>query len=267
MAQGRYRYFLLIATGITAAMTIRVFADDPAAKAVVDRWEQTLRNADRLAVRFRSERINHVLQSKKERLGVFYRNEQDMTALRFDECLDRPLSAVKDINPKFKRVSNSYDDSFHLQWSESSLRIGSGKYDETTSIQPASAKYPDNFGNHSHWFFNREIRARQWQIHFSLPEVFPIVFCESPEIGWHDAKLLTNPKSSDVCLRLSLQPECPIDRTRTLDALFRPDEDLPYAVRRFDSDGITEFRFFMESIQFGENAVIPDDAFPLTTSN
>lgn len=261
MAQYRYRHSLLIAAGIAGAMTMRAFADDPAALAIVNRWEQTLRDADRLAVKFRFERINHTFQSKEERLGVFYRDEQGMTVLRLGECLDRPLSAVNDINPKLRRVSNSHDSGHDYLWSESSLRISSRKTHETTPIQPASAKYPDNFGNHSNWFFNREIRARQWQIHFSAPEVFPLVFCESPEIGWYDAKLLTNSNSSDTCLRLSLQQECPSDRTQTVDALFRPDEAFPYAIRRFDSVGKTEFRFFIESIQFGENALIPEDAF------
>ncbi len=268
MARFKNRFcWLWIAAGIASCISPLAYADDSTARAVLQRWEQTLRNSGRLAVRFRSERIDHVFLTKEERLGVFYRDEQGNAAFRLGECLDRPLSAIDDINPKFSRVSNSRDPGLICVWSDSSIGLGFGTYIETTPIQPASAKYPDNSGNHSNWFFNSEIRLRQWQIHYSAPHVFPFVFCESPEVGWYDAKLLTNPNSSDVCLRLSLPPESPSDQTPSVDALFRPGESLPFAVRRFDPPRTTEFRFFIESIQTGEKATIPDDAFQLTTDH
>jgi hypothetical protein len=242
------------------------FAEGREAQARVQQWKEAISSNPRLAVHFRSKRINTVFESVEERSGVFYRDEYGKVAFRLGECVDQPPSAVKDINSKWSRIHNPEDPGLVCVWDEFSVGMAIGKHSDIGRFRPPSALYPENSRTFAGWFCSQAPFGLLDDL-FSPPLIFPLMFVESPEVGWYDAKLLQKAKSRDICLRLSLPPGTASNRTQFVDAVFRPGEKVPYAVRRFDPSETIETRFFIDSIQIGEDAEIPDDAFQLTTSN
>lgn len=251
----RFAVLMIGCVGFLANISL---AEDRAAFMRMQQWKEAISSNPRMAVQFQTKRINSIFQTVEERSGVFYRDEHGNAVFRMGEYIDRPLSAVEDVNALVTRVYNYDEPGMVCAWDDWSLGVDLGKYPRLVSYRPPSALYPENAPAFFRWSFNTA---------FSQADVFPLMFAESPEIGWYDAKLITNPKSADVCLRLSRLPDIPSDRAKSVDALFRPGESFPFAVRQFDGAGSIEFRYFIDSIQTGEQAQIPDDAFSRATSN
>lgn len=240
--------------------TLPVGADDRSAHHLVQRWQQALRDTPRMSVEFRVTGINVVFDQEEHGVGAYYRSA-DCWAMHVMPATETPVSAMEPVNgrlrePKVLKPLKPYS----VISTPNSLSYGDRISFDLHSWLPVSPEEAENVATPG--TVGRFLRPFGRRFLAAITEnAMPLVFVNSGDRRTYDVTL-SRKATGDVWLEFTRSSHW--DRGslfQRVDAVFRPDESLPYAIRTIDVSGSHEGRVYIDKIQRGEDAQIPDDAF------
>jgi hypothetical protein len=244
---------------LSAALPVR--ATDEPAQELLRRWTLALRAAPRMSIKFRIHHFDTVFEREQRSEGTYYRIAEDRWALHLQPPTNMPVSALEPENRRGRNVRSLAP--FAAICSPDVLWLGAGdplsfeRYEWPAVSAEDAVNIQPQFG----WSSLAQSFHRRMIESFTPPLMLPLFFVGSPESLRLDVKLVNRPPH-DVWLTFTPpRHQFEAGLVRQVDAVFRSNDDLPYAVRIVDPARFTERRIFVDEVRRDEEAEIPEDAF------
>ena len=252
--------FVSMLSGIFAAAAQ---AGDVSALELQARWARAVAQRTPLSVKFRWRQFNHIFQTERVADGVFYHNGQDRWTIRLNANFkEAAVSALQPSNPPRGRAEpyESYvvmcTDKLHLICYGDPGRCERGPWHPVSACEPENIAPSFSFADLSR-NLSRLVRS---QLEFQRQ--MPLLLPQSGDLSNHRA-IATHHSNGDLWLKLTPNENSfSAAAYRQIDVVFRPHAKLPYAIRVIDADSHSARHFLFDEIHIGDDAVIPEDAFP-----
>jgi hypothetical protein len=253
----------ILAAAITVA-ALPVSAEDRAAQEFIVRWINDLRAAPRVSCECRIQRINHVFEARQEGRGTYLQDSPNRWTLIVTPVGDGPVSALETANGPYngRGILRPYTvistpAGLWVGWGEP-LAFEEYLWPAVSAAEAENASPQKNRPAWGAWLQRAMIEAS------SRPCLMPLFWIEN---STHmDARLI---EQADGGIWLSFerrQGQHSLELLRRVDAVFRRDANLPYAIRIVDNSGSFESRYYFDRVRLGRDAEIPVDAFDVPTN-
>lgn len=234
-------------------------AADRAADELLQRWADALRAAPQLAVHYHTVHINNVFGIQTRGRGECYRDGPNRWTVRMGPPAEEPVSALQPANGR-QPVRQFDQPPFGLIGDADQVHIFSGEppQAECRSIPLVSTRKAEDRPQ-GRWWWSFDDWSDVVRRLYRLSNAFPLFAPEDPLIGSYNIEVLRRSPEA-TWLRLTVD-EPDGSSPRVIEAVFRANEDLPYALRVINQLGTEERRFVIQDLHRGDAAAIPVDAF------